>query len=230
MDKYQLTTRFMPQFQRSVIIAEVVFDRNGEKLLWVIVARSRATGYDDVCQFKKPAVIFPGGDVAERIETDDEKKLVIRLFLFQLSQGVDGKAGAGPFGFEVTGCKCRVVGYCQVDHRQPVAEADLFGNLLVGRDGGRQEENLVEVAMAEGRFGNMPMRIVDRVERPSENADSHLSFRCVEWLVADLAVTKDNEFTGCQILEAHRAKGVQLGCRNADLGAEPELVAIGEAR
>ena len=220
----------MPQFQRSLIIAEVVFDRNGEKLLWIIVTWSRTAGYNHVCQFKKPAIIFPGGDVAERIKTDDEKKLVIRLCLFQLLQSVDGKAGAGPSGFKVAGCKCRVVGYCQVDHCQPVAEADLFGNFLVRRDGGRQEEDLVELTLAEGRLGNMPMRIMDRVERPSENADSHLSFRCIEWLVADLAVTKDNEFTGCQVLKAHRAKGVKLGCRNADLGAEPELVAIGEAR
>ena len=59
-------------------------------------------------------------------------------------QGVDGKTGAGASRLEIARLESRVVGDGGPGHCQAVGEADLCGDLLVRRDGGRQEKDLVD--------------------------------------------------------------------------------------
>ena len=53
---------------------------------------------------------------------------------------------------------------------------------------------------------------------------------CETGSAADLAVAPDDVLVGGELAQAHRAARVQLLRRDADLGAEAELLAVGEAR
>ena len=89
----------------------------------------------------------------------------------------------------------------------------------------RHEHDRVEAELVAGLLRADEVADVRRVEGPAEDADAaHAASR------TDLAVALDQVLERAQLAQADRAAGVQLLRRVADLGAHPELAAVGEAR
>ena len=79
--------------------------------------------------------------------------------------------------------------------------------------------------------GLLPASPTSDAREPDDGAAQRISGRAFrEWLFAHLAVAADDVFVGRQFLETHRAARMQLVGADADLRAEAEFAAVGEAR
>ena len=120
-----------------------------------------------------------------------------------------------------------VVAAASARHLQPHLAPRLRLDPLVRRLAGRHQQHLVEPELPRRLLGEHQVPDVRRVERAPENADR--GDRSQPLSLADLAVAVDDVLERRQLAQADRAAGVQLLGRVADLGAHPELEAVGEA-
>ena len=93
---------------------------------------------------------------------------------------------------------------------------------LVRRLAGRHEQHALERERSAHFLRGAQVAEVDRVEGAAE------ARRCAPGSFAKLALAVEHELLRRQALEPHRTVGVQPRGRDADLGAEPEPVAVRE--
>ncbi len=93
---------------------------------------------------------------------------------------------------------------------------------------GRDQHHSVEPELKVRLLRAHEVTEVRRVEGPAEDADAHGEISRRRGSRADVARALDQVLERAQLAQADRAAGVELLGRVADLGAHPELAAVGE--
>ena len=116
-----------------------------------------------------PAV--PSGKGGPLVGAHEQKKLGLRLLGAQGQHGVDGVAGPAPMQLALVDEHTGQVGEGQLDHGQPIGRWAQRPALVPGLPG-RDDAQLVEFELRQGRTRERHMRLVRRIEGPAKQPDA----------------------------------------------------------
>ena len=151
-----------------------VFPLGGEKLLPVLFGASKGA---HPRQLQNPLRLAPEVEGEEHVRPHEKPQLRPWVLLFQLSQGVGGVALPRPV--QLHGGCLRHLGHQQDvghfgRHGQPVLRPGrALRQLLVGRNGVRNDEQLVQAQHIHRRTGRRQMPQMGRIEGSAINTDFH---------------------------------------------------------
>src|SRR5262249_21761687 len=112
-------------------------------------------------------------EVVESVPAEDEGDADVRTDLgAERAHRVDGVGGAGPPEFHVPRLQPGTSLDGELDHAQPVGRLGAARTLLVRRQGGWDETDLVQALALAHLLGRAEMAQVNRVERAAEQADA----------------------------------------------------------
>src|SRR5205807_1512902 len=106
-----------------------------------------------------------------------EEKLFRAAASFQeMLEGIHGKRRTLPIQLDAAGEKAGIRRRCQAYHQIAMFRLGKHLPLLVGRSRGGNEDYPVQTELASDVLGNQQVAVVDRIERPTHQADaSHRS-------------------------------------------------------
>jgi len=132
-----------------------------------VFLRPPSDHHNKVAKRKENLKVLPCLNLLKCISAQDEEKSML-LSLSKMSEGVDGERPPGPWKFKITGRKMGIVWGSQPHHFEPMLRLHNFFCHLVGRNGRRDENNLIKLECLPNFFCPSEMAEMDRIEGPSE--------------------------------------------------------------
>jgi len=163
----------MRQYFFAGIIAKVRTERNREERQEIVALDARTPGNDQIRQRKEATIIMPSGEVAKGVHPNQKVELVVGIERAQALKNLDRIALAGKRSFQIRDTKGWIAGNGKRDHSQALRKRGrLVRQRLVGRIGGRQEEDLIEATMFAGFFRQTQMREMNRIKGAAKDAEA----------------------------------------------------------
>ncbi len=128
---------------------------------------------DEVRQLPELLGVLPREDLGEGVGAGDEEQLVVGPLRPDVAQGVDRERRAGPVDVDPADGEARVGGRRDDGHEVAVLGGRDVAVGLLPRLPGGDEDDLVEVEARLDLAGGHEVTVVDRVERPTHDAEAH---------------------------------------------------------
>ena len=154
------------------IIAKIPGEINGKVLRGKIFFKAGAGQDHEMTEREKGARVLPGADLQEGVQPENE--IQFRRLSPEppkIGDGLDGVGFSRAGDFRVGEGKTGVVGDGQPHHLRAQGGGEKILLLLVGRVGGRDENDRVEVQKVADLLGRAQMAVMDRIESSPEKAD-----------------------------------------------------------
>jgi len=145
-------------------------------------ADARAVGDDEIAKREQRFILFPHGDVQERVGADDEKESIAVVNVAEIAHGVHRimklRAAEIVAGFGKRGNEMWMLGASERDHRKAVRKGSEVLLQFVRRPARGDEVEFVEIETPVGGAGDGKMAVVDGVEGTAENRDAARMMFC----------------------------------------------------
>src|SRR5260370_36809921 len=147
-------------------------------------ANARAVGDDEIAKAKQRFVLFPHGDVQERVSADDEKEAiaVAVVDVAEVAHGVhrvmELRAAEILSGFGERGNKVRMLGASEREHGKPMRKRSEVLLQFVRGATRRDEVEFVEIKAPVGGAGNVKIAVVDGIKGTAANRDTPRMMLC----------------------------------------------------
>ena len=139
----------------------------------VLQRKAGAVAHHDVRQLEQSLPLVPGVQLQKCVAAHQQAQRLCRAQLgTQFAQGIHRIAGRGALDFALVQHESRLIGDRQPHHRAAMLRGYLR-RIAMRRRAGGNETDLPEIRQLQHLLGKTQMPVMDRVERPAQDANRH---------------------------------------------------------
>src|SRR5579875_1658894 len=196
------------------------------------IVRRHPAVHHEVAERDQRGRLLPGFEIDEQVGAEHQEQgrwLAERLK--EMARSVDGVRSSEAANLGIRNHEVTIALGRQPHHREPMLRGSELAFDFMGRRGGGNEIDQIEVKRLANLLGGAQMAEMDWIEAAAEQPYAHRAIDAPPVPSnAYLSVAMNHVFVGGQLTQAHRTARMKAIGRNSRFGAETEFEAVGEPR